>query len=52
MKTPSAFYSMFGALGGATSADFAMEAFEDDVKVASRSVSQAGYLLRVAYLAL
>ncbi len=39
LKTPSAFYSMFGALGGAISADLAVEAFEDDVKIASRSVS-------------
>ncbi|CAD6581232.1 MAG: vacuolar sorting protein VPS33/slp1 [Tremellales sp. Tagirdzhanova-0007] len=38
MKTPSAFYSMFGALGGAASADLALEAFEDDVKTASRSI--------------
>ena len=30
---------MFGALGGAASADLALEAFEDDVKTASRSVS-------------
>ena len=38
MKSPSSFYTMFGALGGAASADFALEAFEDDLKVASRSV--------------
>jgi hypothetical protein len=30
---------MFGALGGAVTADLAMEAFEDDVKLAGRQVS-------------
>lgn len=38
MKRPSAFYSMFGNVGGAASGDLAMEAFEDDVKLAGRQV--------------
>lgn len=29
---------MFGSLGGAASADLAMEAFQDDLKVTGRSV--------------
>jgi hypothetical protein len=33
---------MFGNPGGAVGADLAMEAFEDDVKVTSRSVSWCG----------
>jgi syntaxin-binding protein 1 len=40
MRTPSSFFSFFGNPGGAASADFAVEAFEDDVKVAGRQVSR------------
>lgn len=39
MKTPSAFFSFYGQLGGQISADFAMEAFQDDLAVTSRTVS-------------
>ena len=39
MQWPQAFFSMFGALGGQVTADFAMEAFHDDMTVASRTVS-------------
>ncbi|ORY34634.1 Sec1-like protein [Naematelia encephala] len=38
MQTPSAFFSMFGALGGAASAEMAMEAFEDDILASSRHI--------------
>ncbi|RXK36602.1 syntaxin-binding protein 1 [Tremella mesenterica] len=38
MKLPSAFYSMYGPLGGAASADLALEAFGDDLKYAGRSI--------------
>ncbi|BEI82705.1 hypothetical protein CcaverHIS002_0305730 [Cutaneotrichosporon cavernicola] len=38
MKTPSAFFSFYGQLGGQISADFAMEAFQDDLAVTSRTI--------------
>ncbi|WWC92625.1 uncharacterized protein L201_007584 [Kwoniella dendrophila CBS 6074] len=38
LKSPGAFFTMFGPLGGAASADLALEAFEDDVKVSGRSI--------------
>ncbi|KAK4689862.1 syntaxin-binding protein 1, partial [Tremellales sp. Uapishka_1] len=38
LKTPAAFYTMFGPLGGVTAAEMAMDAFEDDMKVAGRSI--------------
>lgn len=38
LKAPWSFYTMFGSLGGAASADLAMEAFQDDLKVTGRSV--------------
>ncbi|WWC73866.1 uncharacterized protein I206_107838 [Kwoniella pini CBS 10737] len=38
LKSPGSFFTMFGPLGGAASADLAIEAFEDDVKVAGRSI--------------
>jgi len=37
---PQAFFTMFGNMGGAASADLAVEAFEDDLKLTGRSVSQ------------
>lgn len=40
LKTPSSFFTMFGNQGGAASADLAIEAFEDDVKVVGRTVCQ------------
>lgn len=41
LETPSAFFSMYGQLGGSVSADFAVEAFQDDLEVAGRQVSPA-----------
>lgn len=38
MRAPWSFFTMFGNPGGAISADMAIEAFEDDVKVTGRSV--------------
>ncbi|WVQ84830.1 hypothetical protein IAT38_006987 [Cryptococcus sp. DSM 104549] len=38
LKAPWSFFTMFGPLGGAASADLALEAFEDDVKVTGRSI--------------
>lgn len=38
LKAPWSFYTMFGSLGGAASADLAMEAFQDDLKVTGRSI--------------
>ncbi|WRT69868.1 uncharacterized protein IL334_006859 [Kwoniella shivajii] len=38
LKNPGAFFTMFGPLGGAASADLASEAFEDDVQIAGRSI--------------
>lgn len=38
LGTPQAFFSMFGTLGGQISADFAMEAFYDDMSVTGRQV--------------
>ena len=38
MDSPWSFFTMFGNPGGAISADMAIEAFEDDVKVTSRQV--------------
>lgn len=39
VETPSAFFSMYGALGGSVSRDLAMEAFYDDLAVTGRTVS-------------
>lgn len=39
LKSPSSFFTMFGNVGGAVSADLATEAFEDDVQYTSRTVS-------------
>jgi len=38
-KTPSAFFSFYGTLGGSVSRDLAMEAFHDDLAVTGRTVS-------------
>ncbi|OCF34392.1 syntaxin-binding protein 1 [Kwoniella heveanensis BCC8398] len=38
LKSPWSFFTMFGPLGGAASADLAIEAFEDDIKVTGRSI--------------
>ncbi|WWD20443.1 hypothetical protein CI109_104919 [Kwoniella shandongensis] len=38
LKSPWSFFTMFGSPGGAASADLAMEAFEDDIKVTGRSI--------------
>jgi hypothetical protein len=38
INQPQAFFTMFGNTGGAASADLAMEAFEDDLKLTGRSV--------------
>ncbi|WVN87429.1 uncharacterized protein L203_102609 [Cryptococcus depauperatus CBS 7841] len=38
LKAPWSFFTMFGAPGGIASADLAMEAFEDDVRVTGRSI--------------
>ncbi|KAK8849808.1 hypothetical protein IAR55_005144 [Kwoniella newhampshirensis] len=38
LKSPWSFFTMFGNPGGAASADLAMEAFEDDIKVTGRSI--------------
>jgi hypothetical protein len=40
INQPQAFFTMFGNMGGAASADLAMEGFEDDLKLTGRSVSQ------------
>jgi syntaxin-binding protein 1 len=40
INQPSAFFTMFGNMGGAASADLAIEGFEDDLKLTGRSVSQ------------
>ena len=39
MKTPSTFFTMFGTLGGAASAELAADAFETDIKATGRYVS-------------
>lgn len=39
INQPQAFFTMFGNAGGAASEDLAMEAFEDDLKLAGRGVS-------------
>lgn len=41
LHSPWSFFTMFGNPGGAASADLAIEAFEDDIKVTSRSVRSA-----------
>ncbi|KAK1923455.1 Sec1-like protein [Papiliotrema laurentii] len=38
LRSPWSFFTMFGNPGGAISADMSIEAFEDDVKVTSRSI--------------
>jgi syntaxin-binding protein 1 len=43
---PQAFFTMFGNMGGAASADLAIEGFEDDLKLTGRSVSQLTVPLR------
>jgi syntaxin-binding protein 1 len=39
INQPQAFFTMFGNMGGAASADLAIEGFEDDLKLTGRSVS-------------
>jgi hypothetical protein len=36
---PSAFFTMYGSVGGVAASDLAIEAFEDDLKLTGRSVS-------------
>jgi syntaxin-binding protein 1 len=45
INQPQAFFTMFGNMGGAASADLAIEGFEDDLKLTGRSVSQLSNLL-------